>query len=287
MCFLTELMLRRAKITLFNLVLQTDFKRLISGHNFLLLDLCPVKSELPVTCPPVLCKTQYHWNIFDVSRTNVIINMLVHLSVRCSFNLFKCWCFMFLIWSIKLIFLFVHSPFRWLFSLWALCWCLSFLVIILEIETLQVGDFADMARSRIDFVMSPASLSDGMQLVPTWKKIWSGLSRITGVIWSTIHLTFAPFKLLLFVPLLASYKWLFLDVFSCWILTLLLLFFFHQWQRKCWLDLLILHLSLVLVYNLYENRWRHLSQKHDQMSKTLWCLLLSWAYPWIRFNIFI
>ena len=64
--------------------------------------------------------------------------------------------------------------------------------MMLEIETSQVGDFADMDRSTIDFAVSPTSLSDGMSLVPTWKIIWSGLFHITDLIWSTIHLTFAP-----------------------------------------------------------------------------------------------
>ena len=32
--------------------------------------------------------------------------------------------------------------------------------MMLEFETSQVGDFADSARSTIDFAMSPASLSD-------------------------------------------------------------------------------------------------------------------------------
>ena len=91
--------------------------------------------------------------------------------------------------------LFAHLYF-WLFTIWwlftilALCWCLSFVVIMLGIETSQVGDFADMARSTIDFTISPASLSDGMSFAPTWKLMWSGLSRIIG--WSTKHLTFAP-----------------------------------------------------------------------------------------------
>ena len=76
------------------------------------------------------------------------------------------------------MFLFVHVSFRWLFTIWALCWCLSFLVMMLEIETSQVGDFADMARSAIDFALSPAFLSEEMSLVPTWKIIWSGLSCI-------------------------------------------------------------------------------------------------------------
>ena len=34
--------------------------------------------------------------------------------------------------------------------------------MMLEFETSQVGDFADLARSAIDFAMSPASLSDGI-----------------------------------------------------------------------------------------------------------------------------
>ena len=45
------------------------------------------------------------------------------------------------------------------------------MVMMLEIETSLVRDFADMARSTIDFVISPASLSDGMSLIPTWKII--------------------------------------------------------------------------------------------------------------------
>ena len=43
--------------------------------------------------------------------------------------------------------------------------------MMLEIEISQVEDFANMARSTIDFEISPASLSDGMSLVPTWKII--------------------------------------------------------------------------------------------------------------------
>ena len=34
--------------------------------------------------------------------------------------------------------------------------------MMLEFETSKVGDFADSARSTIDFAMSPASLSDGI-----------------------------------------------------------------------------------------------------------------------------
>ena len=76
------------------------------------------------------------------------------------------------------MFLFVHISFRWLFTIWASCWCLSFLVMMLEIETSQVGDFEDMARPAIDFALSPAFLSEEMSLAPTWKIIWSGLSCI-------------------------------------------------------------------------------------------------------------
>ena len=43
--------------------------------------------------------------------------------------------------------------------------------MMLEIEASQVGEFADMPRSTIDFAISPASFSDGMSLVPTWKII--------------------------------------------------------------------------------------------------------------------
>ena len=77
---------------------------------------------------------------------------------------------MFLLWPIKLMYLFVHIFFRW-FTIWALCWCfsflylflifffsylffilcLSFLEMMLEIEKSQVGDFTEMARSAIDF----------------------------------------------------------------------------------------------------------------------------------------
>ena len=111
----------------------------------------------------------------------VAYNMLVPLLVWCNFDLFKCCCFMFLLWSIKLMFLFVHISFRWLFTIWVLYWCLSFLVMILEIKRSQVVDFADMARSTIDLTISPASLSDTMSLVLSWKIIWYGLSRIIGL----------------------------------------------------------------------------------------------------------
>ena len=43
--------------------------------------------------------------------------------------------------------------------------------MMLEIETSQVGDFEDMARSAIDFALSPAFLSEEMSLAPTWKII--------------------------------------------------------------------------------------------------------------------
>ena len=183
-------MLRCAKISLFKFLLPSDFKWLVLVQNFLLLDLYPAKLLLPVTSPLVLHKTYCHWNVFDIYRANVVGNMLVPLLVRCNFDLFKCWCFMFLLRSIKLMFVFVHIYSWWLFTIWALCWSLSFVVMMLEIETSQVGDFADTARSIIDFAVSHASLSDGMSLVPTWKVMWPGLFRIIG--WSTTHLTFAP-----------------------------------------------------------------------------------------------
>ena len=183
-------MLSCAKFNLFKLLLRSDFKWLVLVQNFLSLDLYPAKLLQPVTSPLVLHKTYCHWNIFDIYRANVVDNMLVPLLVRCNFDLFKyCW-FMFLLWSIKLMFLYVHIYFRWLFTIWALCWCLSFAVMMLEIQTSQAGDLADVARSTIDFAISHASLSDWMSLVPTWKIMWSDLSCIIG--WSTTHLTFAP-----------------------------------------------------------------------------------------------
>ena len=171
-------MLRWAKISLFKLLFQSDFKWLISVHNFLLLDLHPAKFQLLVTSSSVLRKTQCYWNIFDISRTYVVNNMLIPLLVRCNFNLFKLCCILFLLWSIRFMLLFVHISFRWLFTSWALCWCLFFLVIMLEIETSQLGDFADMARPTINFAISLGSLSDGMSLVPTWKIIapWDALT---------------------------------------------------------------------------------------------------------------
>ena len=96
-------MLRCAKINLFKLLLRSDFKWLVSVQNFLLLDLHPAKLLLPVTCQFVLHKTHCHWNIFDIYRADVVDNMLVPLLVRRNFDLFKCWCFMFLLWSIKLL----------------------------------------------------------------------------------------------------------------------------------------------------------------------------------------
>ena len=39
---------------------------------------------------------------------------------------------------------------------------LSFLVMMLEVETSQAGDFADIIRSTIGFAISPVSLSDEM-----------------------------------------------------------------------------------------------------------------------------
>ena len=149
------------KISLFKLLLRSDFTWLVSLNKFLLLDLYPAKLQIPVTSPSVLRKAHCHWNMFVISRTNVVDNMLVPLLVRCNFDLFKCWCFMFLLWSIRLMFLFVHICFRWLFNAYALCWCLSFLVIMLKYVTSQIGDLADMTRSSIDFTIFPASLSEG------------------------------------------------------------------------------------------------------------------------------
>ena len=125
----------------------------------------------------------------------VAYNMLVPLLVWCNFDLFKCCCFMFLLWSIKLMFLFVHISFRWLFTIWVLYWCLSFLVMILEIKRSQVVDFADMARSTIDLTISPASLSDTMSLVLSWKIIWYGLSRIIAL-----------------TPYLCTVRWPYVDI---------------------------------------------------------------------------
>ena len=88
--FLIELMLTCAKISLFKLLLRSDFKWLVSVQNFLLLDLYPAKLLLPVTCPFVLHKTHCHWNIFDIYRADVVDNMLVPLLVRRNFDLFKC-----------------------------------------------------------------------------------------------------------------------------------------------------------------------------------------------------
>ena len=96
-------MLRCVKINLFKLLLRSDFKWLVSVQNFLLLDLHPAKLLLPVTCQFVLHKTHCHWNIFDIYRADVVDNMLVPLLVRHNFDLFKCWRFIFLLWSIKLI----------------------------------------------------------------------------------------------------------------------------------------------------------------------------------------
>ena len=111
-------------------------------------------------------------------ENKVVNNMLIPLLVRCNFNLFKLCCILFLLWSIRFMLLFVYISFRWLFTSWALCWCLSFLVIMLEIETSQVGDFAGIARPTINFAISLGSLSDGMSLVPTWKIIapWDALT---------------------------------------------------------------------------------------------------------------
>ena len=185
-------MLRCAKISLFKLLLRSDFKWLVSVQNFLLLDLYPAKLLLPVTCPFVLHKTHCHWNIFDIYRADVVDNMLVPLLLGATLICLNvgvlCFCYDQLNCYDQLC-LFAHIYFRWLFTIWALCWCLSFVVMMLEIETSQVWDFIDMARSTINFTMSPASLPNGMSLVPTWKIMWSALSRIIG--WSTTHLTFA------------------------------------------------------------------------------------------------
>ena len=96
-------MSRRAKISLFKLLLRSDFKWLVSVQKFLLLDLYPVKLLLPVTCPFMLHKTHCHLNIFGIYRANVVDNMLVPLLVRHNFDLSKCCCFMFLLWPIVFI----------------------------------------------------------------------------------------------------------------------------------------------------------------------------------------
>ena len=82
--------------------------------------------------------------------------------------------------------------------------------------------------------------------------------------WLSSHILAAvislDIKLLLFIPLLPSCWWFSLDISGCWILTFLLLVFVSSVREResCFhhvlmslLDLLISHLSLVLVHNLY------------------------------------
>ena len=58
--FLIELILRCAKISLFKLLLRSEFKWLVSMQIFLVADLYPAKLLLPVTSPSVLRKRHGH-----------------------------------------------------------------------------------------------------------------------------------------------------------------------------------------------------------------------------------
>ena len=185
----------------------------------------------------MLHKTHCHCNIFDISRANVV-DMLVPLLVRCNFDLFKCWCFMFLPWSINLMFLFVHISFRWLFTIWALCWCLSFLVMMLEIETSQVGDFADMARDQ--------------QLI---------LHYLLHFIWRDVISSNMENNMIWFILYYKSFcRWFFWDISSCWILTFVLFFISSVTEKVLVSDgtsCFAFASSLLFAHNFYESQWRH------------------------------
>ena len=59
-------------------------------HNFfqfLLSYLYLAKLQLPVTSPSVLRKMHFHWNMLNVSRTNVFHNLLIPLLIRYNFHL--------------------------------------------------------------------------------------------------------------------------------------------------------------------------------------------------------
>ena len=99
-------MLRCEKRSLFKLLLWRHFKWLVAVQNFLLLDLYPAKLQLPVTSPSVLHKTHCHWNMFDISRTNLVDNILVLLIVRCNLDFLNvgvlCFCYDQLDWCFYL-----------------------------------------------------------------------------------------------------------------------------------------------------------------------------------------
>ena len=71
--FLIELMLRCEKISLFKLLLRSNFKWLVSGQKFLLLDLYPAKLLLPVISPSVLHKTHCHWNVYFIFLAQMLL----------------------------------------------------------------------------------------------------------------------------------------------------------------------------------------------------------------------
>ena len=78
-------------------------------HSFLLLEFYAAKLQPPASSRSGLHETHCHWNILDISCTNFVGNILVPFLVRCNFNLFKCWYFMFLPWSIQVdVFIWTH-----------------------------------------------------------------------------------------------------------------------------------------------------------------------------------
>ena len=102
--------------------------------------------------------------------------------------------------------------------------------------------------------------------------------------WLLLHVLAAvgslEVNILLFIPLLLSCRWFFLDISSCWILPFLSLLFVSTVTenvlisdcRSCFSELawsFDFASFLGIVHNLYENQWHHLCQKHDQMNITL------------------
>ena len=141
------------------------------------LDIYPVKLQLTGISPSALPKMHSHKKIFDISCTNVVNNILVSPLVRFNFELFKSWCFMFLLCWIRLMFLFVHIS-------WTLCWCLFFLVIMLFYRYGQVNNwFCYIFCIFIWWDVISSNMED--------KMIWF-ISCLTNWIWCTIHFIFVP-----------------------------------------------------------------------------------------------
>ena len=85
---------------------------------------------------------------------------------------------------------------------------LSFmLMLIFSGKDVGNRDFADMARSTIDFAISPAFLSDGMSLVSTWKVICFNMEG--NMIWFISHYWF---DMVYHTPYFCTVRWPNVDI---------------------------------------------------------------------------